>query len=331
MKPRVLCTRELPGPAMTRLRQETELTLNTLGRQLTPEELLAQVRGQEGLLTMLADPITRAVLEAGRPTLKVVSNYAVGFNNIDVAAATELGIAVTNTPGVLTETTADLAWALLLAVARRVVEGDHFQRAGRFKGWEPQLLLGLDVFGKTLGIVGMGRIGQAVVRRAHGFSMRVLYFSHHRLETDEEKILGVTYAPLPQLLAESDFVSVHVPLTPETHHLIGERELRSMKKTAILVNTARGPVIDETALVRALQEGWIAGAGLDVYENEPLMAPGLAEQSSAVLLPHLGSASRETREKMATMAVDDLLALLRGERPAHLVNPEVWSKIEQTK
>lgn len=322
-KPKVLCTRELPGPAMERLARETELTLNRENRPLTQAELLELVPGKDGLLSLLTEDINRRVLEAGRPTLKVVSNYAVGFNNIDVKAATELGILVCNTPGVLTETTADLAWALIMAVARRVVEGDQFMRAGRYRGWEPQLLLGSDVFGKTIGIIGLGRIGQAVARRAHGFSMRVLYYDPRRLEIDEEKILGVTYVELPELLRESDYVTIHVPLTPETHHLIGEKELRMMKPGAYLINTARGPIVDETALVRALAERRIAGAGLDVYENEPAMAPGLAELPNVVLLPHLGSASRETRERMADMAVDNLLSALRGERPRHLVNPEV--------
>ncbi|MBE3577163.1 MAG: D-glycerate dehydrogenase [Limnochordales bacterium] len=325
-KPKVLCTRVLPGPAMDRLRTETELTLNEENRPLTPEELLELVRGKDGILTLLTENVTRTVLEAGRPTLKVVSNYAVGYNNIDVQAATELGILVCNTPGVLTEATADLAWALLMAIARRVVEGDRFMRAGRFKGWEPGLLLGADVFGKTLGIVGLGRIGEAVARRARGFSMRILYYDARRLEPDQEKILGVTYVPLPQLLSESDYISIHTPLTPETHHLIGEKELRMMKPTAYLINTSRGPVIDEAALVRALRERWIAGAGLDVYENEPAMAPGLAELENVVLLPHLGSATRETRERMAHMAVDNLLAGVRGERPRYLVNPEVYSR-----
>ena len=325
-KPKVLFTRMLPGPAMDRLREEAELTLNQENRPLTAAELLELVRGKDGILTLLNDSVNKTVLEAGRPSLKVVSNYAVGFNNIDVKAATGMGVLVTNTPGVLTEATADLAWSLIMAIARRVVEGDHYMRAGRFKGWEPELLLGSDVFGKTIGIIGLGRIGEAVARRAHGFSMRVLYYNSTRLEPDQEKILGVTYAPLAQLLAESDYVSIHTPLTPATHHLIGANELRMMKRTAYLINTARGPVVDEAALVQALREQWIAGAGLDVYENEPAMAPGLAELDNVVLLPHLGSATRETRERMAAMAVDDLLAGVRGERPRNLVNPEVYSR-----
>jgi glyoxylate reductase len=254
----------------------------------------------------------------------------VGFNNIDVKAATERRILVTNTPGVLTETTADLAWALLMATARRVVEADRFVRRGNYKGWGPMLLLGGDVYGKTLGLVGMGRIGCAMARRAIGFNMRVLYNDVNRLSEDEEQAMSVTYADFDVVLRESDFVSLHVPLVPSTRHLIGARELSLMKPTSYLINTSRGPVVDEKALVEALRCRGIAGAGLDVYENEPEMAPGLAQLENAVLLPHIASASVDSRTKMGTMAARNLIAGLAGKLPLNCVNPEVFSWAEHS-
>lgn len=292
-------------------------------RQLSRDELAAAVRGKAGLLSMLSDPVDSEVLGAS-PDLKVVANYAVGFNNIDLASATQRGVAVTNTPGVLTETTADLAWALLMSAARRVVESDAFTRAGRFRGWEPMLFLGYDVYGKTLGLVGLGRIGQAVARRAQGFGMRVLYYTTHRRPVEEEKRLGVEFASLDDLLAKSDFVSLHVPLTDSTRHMIGRREMDLMKKTAIIVNTARGPVVDEKALVEALCQGRIAAAGFDVYENEPALAPGLTELPNVTLLPHTGSGTLETRTRMAVMAAQSVVDAIAGKRPEHVVNTEVY-------
>jgi len=226
----------------------------------------------------------------------------------------------------LTETTADFAWALLMAIARRVVEADKFTREGKFKGWRPQLLLGSDVYGKTIGIVGMGRIGQAMARRARGFDMNILYYDEYRPDPEVEKELGLTYVPFDELLQKADYVSIHVPLMESTHHLIGERELKLMKKTAYLINSARGPIVDEKALVKALQEKEIAGAGLDVFEDEPELAPGLAELDNVVLAPHIASATIETRSKMATMAAEGCLSVLKGERPVNLVNEEVWDK-----
>ena len=231
-----------------------------------------------------------------------------------------------NTPDVLTAASADFAWALLLATARRVVEGDALVRAGRFAGWAPELLLGVEVHGKTLGIVGAGRIGQAVAKRARGFAMRILYHNRTRLPEDVERELGLEYADLDALLKEADFVSLHCPLTPETRHLIGERELGLMKPTAVLINTARGPVVDEGALVQALREGRIYGAGLDVFENEPALHPGLAELPNVVLAPHIASAGRETRLQMVDLVVSDVLAVLKGQRPRNLVNPEIWKR-----
>jgi glyoxylate reductase len=252
---------------------------------------------------------------AAAPTLKVVSNVAVGFNNIDVAAARKRSVVVTNTPDVLTETTADFAWALLMAAARRVVEADTFVRSGQWQRWQWELLWGQDVYGKTLGILGFGRIGRAVARRARGFNMRVLYHDTVRCEPAVEREVGATYADPETVLREADFVSLHTLLVPETRHLINERTLRMMKKTAILVNAARGPIVDEAALVRALSEGWIAGAGLDVFEAEPKIHPGLLPLKNVVIAPHIASASFDTRVAMGTLAVRNCLAVLDG-KPA---------------
>ncbi|HIE09303.1 MAG TPA: D-glycerate dehydrogenase [Armatimonadetes bacterium] len=324
-KPKVYVTRLLPGEALSRLEGECEVEVNPEERAPTKEEIIEHVRDKDGLLCLLTDKVDSEVMDSA-PNLKVISNYAVGFDNIDVKAATERGIVVTNTPGVLTETTADLAWALLMAVARRIVEADKFTREGKFKGWSPTLLLGSDVYGKTLGIIGFGRIGRAVAKRAKGFEMRVLYYDIERAPEEVERELNAQYVDLEALLKEADYISIHAPLTPETHHMIGERELKMMKPTAYLINTARGPIVDERALVRALKEGWIAGAALDVYENEPELTPGLAELPNVVLAPHIGSASAETRTKMAEMAVSNLLSVLKGERPENIVNPEVWGR-----
>lgn len=323
---KVYITRRIPEPGIEMIRKEHEVEVNPYDRVLTREELLQAVKGKDGILCLLTDKIDAEVFDAAGPQLKVVSNYAVGYDNIDVNEATKRGIVVTNTPGVLTETTADLAWALILSTARRIVEADKFTRAGKYEGWAPMLFLGQDVYGKVLGIVGMGRIGQAVARRAKGFNMKVLYNDIRRIPEEVEKELNATFVSLDELLEQSDFVSLHTFLSPETYHLINEERLKKMKKTAYLINTSRGPVVDETALVRALKEGWIAGAGLDVYEFEPKLVPGLAECENAVLLPHIASASVETRTKMATMAAENLLAVLAGKMPPNPVNPEVLKK-----
>ncbi len=285
------------------------------------DELVRHVAGADGLICLLTDRIDRAVIEQA-PRLRVISTVAVGYDNIDVAAASERGIPVGHTPGVLTETTADLAFALLLACARRIVEADRLLRDGGWRTWDPGLLLGHDVHGATLGIVGFGKIGQAVARRAAGFGMRVVYASR---SPAAEPHPPAERLPLDELLRVADFVSLHVPLTDETRRLIGERELRAMQPTAILINTARGGIVDQAALVRALEEGWIAGAGLDVMETEPLpLDDPLLRAPNVVLLPHIGSASHATRERMASMAVDNCLAGLRGERLPHCVNPDVY-------
>jgi glyoxylate reductase len=326
LKKKVLVTRKLPDEAMRLLYETCEVELNPYDRVMTEDELIEGLNGKQGLLCLLTDTINAEIMDAAK-NLKVISNYAVGFNNIDVKAATERRILVTNTPGVLTETTADLAWALLMAAARRIVEADAFMRRGEYKGWGPMLFLGGDVFGKTLGLIGMGRIGSAVARRAAGFNMRVLYHDVNRLSEDEERALGLEHVGFDEILKESDFVSLHVPLVPSTRHLIGAKELSLMKPTSYLINTSRGPVVDEKALVEALRSRRIAGAGLDVYENEPEMAPGLRELENVVLLPHIASASVDTRTKMGIMAARNVIAGLAGELPPNCVNPEVFSKL----
>ncbi len=320
MSPSALVSRPVPESALALLRGEgIAYDINAEDRPLSPGELVSRLRGREGLLCLLTDRVDDDLLSRC-PSLKGIAVAAAGYDNIDAAAAARRGIQVSNAPGVLTETTADLAWALLLAVARRIPEADRYTRSGRFEGWGVALMLGADIHGKTLGIVGAGRIGTAVAMRSRGFGMRLLYCSRRRNEVMERE-LGARRAPLDALLAGSDFVSLHVPLTPETRGLIGERELGMMKPGAYLVNTSRGAVVDEAALVRALRGGRIAGAGLDVYEDEPRLAEGLAGLDNAVLLPHIGSASAETRARMAEMAAANLAAMLRGERAPNCVNP----------
>ncbi|MEN3184124.1 MAG: glyoxylate reductase [Atribacterota bacterium] len=325
-KPNVFITRRIPEEGIRIVMEHCTVEVSDYDGVLPREMLLEKVRNRDGILCLLTDTIDREVMDAAGPSLRVIANYAVGYNNIDVEEATRRGIMVTNTPGVLTETTADLAWALMMSIARRIVEADKFVRAGKFRGWEPMLFLGTDVYGATLGLLGFGRIGQAMARRAKGFNMRVLYYDLVRAPFHVERELQVEFRPLPELLQEADFVSIHVPLTKDTYHLIGERELRMMKKEAYLINTARGPVVDEKALVRALKEGWIRGAALDVFENEPEVEPELLELDNVVLAPHIGSASYATRTKMAIMAAENLVRALRGEIPPNLVNPEVVNR-----
>lgn len=294
--------------------------VNPHDRPLSPEELRSTVAGKNALLTMLNDRVDDALLEAAGPDCRVVANYAVGFNNIDLAAATRRGICVTNTPGVLTETTADTAWALMLAVARRIPEAQALVRSGQWDGWAPLQFLGHDIHGATLAIIGAGRIGTAVALRGTGFRMKLLYVSEQ--SNPELDRIGGRRVELDSALREADFVSLHVPLTPQTHHMIGRREIELMKPTAYLINTARGPVIDEKALVEALRSRRIAGAGLDVYENEPALSPGLAELDNVVCIPHLGSSTEATRSRMAVMAASNILAVLNGHEPPNLVNRE---------
>ena len=304
----------LPTESIEIIPKDVTVDYNSGQTALSKAELVSRLRGKDGLICHIISAIDDEVLAAA-PTVKVVANVAVGYNNIDVAAARRRGVVVTNTPDVLTETTADFAWTLLMAAARRVVEADHFARSGQWQRWEWDLLWGADIHGKTLGVVGFGRIGRAVARRALGFNMRVLYQDALRADAAAERELGATRMDLEPLLAEAGFVSLHTPLLPETRHLMNERTLRLMKKSAVLVNAARGPVVDEAALVRALKEGWIAGAGLDVFEEEPKVHPGLVPLKNVVLAPHIGSASFDTRLAMATLAVRNCLAVLDGKPP----------------
>jgi glyoxylate reductase len=323
----VLITRPIPEPGPTLVgRVADRVVASTEDRPLSVEELRERVRGTDAVLSMLHDPIDASVLEAAEGC-RVFANMAVGFNNIDVAGATRRGILVTNTPGVLTEATADLTWALILGVARRVAEGDRVMRAAQFPGWGPNYMLGGDVAGRTLGLIGPGRIAMAVMERAAGFKMRLIYYARGaspELHNPRLIELGAERVSLDKLLGTSDFVSLHVPLTAETTHLIDARALALMKPTAYLINTSRGPVVDEAALVRALKAGRIAGAGLDVYEREPAMADGLAGCDNALLLPHLGSATIETRSRMSRIAAENVIAVLEGRMPPNLVNPDAW-------
>jgi glyoxylate reductase len=324
VRPRVFVTRQLPGEALGRLSKHAELTV--WEDELPPprEALLERARGADGLITLLTDRVDAPLLEAV-PSLRAVSNVAVGYDNIDVAACTARRIAVGNTPGVLTETAADFAFALLMGLARRVAEADAYVRAGKWRTWSPTLLLGADVHGTTLGIAGLGQIGAAVARRARGFGMRVLYTSRQaRPELEAE--LGLWRVDKATLLAQSDFLSLHVPLTPETRHWLGRAELAAMKPGAMLINTARGTVVDQAALIEALARGHLGGAALDVTEPEPLpMDSPLLKLPNVLIAPHIASASHATRGRMASMAVDNLLAALDGRRPPHCVNPELFS------
>lgn len=316
---RVLITRHLPGPAVDEIRQ-AGLELEIWPEFLPPprEVLLEQVRGICGLIPTVDDTLDAAVMDAAGPGLRVIANYAVGVNNIDLNAARTRGIRVTNTPGVNMEATADLAFSLLCAVARRIVEGVDYVRQGEWKTWHPELLLGTELHGATLGIVGFGAIGQAMARRAGGFSMRVLY--HSRTPKPEALALGAEYCGLEGLLAESDFVSIHTPLTPDTHRLLNHERLGWMKRGAILVNTARGPIVDTQALLEALSSGHLGGAGLDVTDPEPLPKEHpLFSFPNVVVTPHLGSAGRRTRERMTEVAVSNLLAVLSGHEPPNPV------------
>ena len=310
----VFISSTLPREAVGLIPRDFTLDYNNSEVPLSKAELVSRLKGKDGLICHIISTIDEEVL-ASAPTLKVVANVAVGYNNIDVAAARRRGVIVTNTPDVLTETTADFAWTLLMATARRVVEADHYARSGRWTAWKWDLLWGADVHGTTLGIVGFGRIGRAVARRALGFNMRVLYHDAVRADAAVERELSATATDLETLLREADFVTLHTNLTPETRHLIGERTLRLMRKSAIVVNAARGPIVDEAALARALREGWIAGAGLDVFEEEPRIHPDLLPLQNVVLAPHIASASRDTRIAMATLAVRNCVAVLEGKAP----------------
>lgn len=324
--PRVFITRPLPKEALAVLSDSgIEYESNPKDVNMLPGELIKAIQGKQGLLCLLGDALTEPVLESlAKAQIKGISNLAVGFNNIDIAAASRLRIPVTNTPDVLTETTADLAWTLVCAVARRVVEGDSFVKSGSWKGWGLMDWLGADIHGATLGILGAGRIGTAVARRGHASGMQIVYHSqnpNHDMTALDARILD-----FESLLRESDFLSIHLPLNEQTRHKISTKELSLMKKTSFLINTARGPIVDEAALAEALKSGVLAGAGLDVYENEPMVHPELIKLPNVILLPHVGSATRKTRIRMASLAAKNLAALVKGEKPMNCVNPEVFEK-----
>lgn len=324
MKPKILVTRRIFDESIAELARYGDVESNQRDRLVSPTQLLRKFRGKDAVISVSTDIISDKVL-AESPRLKIVSNVAVGYNNIDVQAATRRGVMVTNTPGVLDETTADFTWCLILATARRLIDADKTLRSGKWKGWGLMQFLGSDVHGKTLGICGFGRIGKGVARRARGFDMRVVYTGARRVPEAVERAHGVTFVDKKTLLQESDIVTLHVPLVPDTTHYIGSPELALMKTTAILVNAARGPAVDEKALVKALELGRIAGAGLDVYETEPKPAPGLTRLPNTVLAPHIASASTETRRKMSSMAAANCIAGLTGRRPPNLLNPEVFT------
>ena len=322
--PKVFVTRRIPQPGLDILEKVAEV--DVWEGELPPpyETIIERGHGVQGLLTLLSDRIDGSLMDAIGPQLKVIAQYAVGFDNIDIAAATVRHIPVGNTPGVLTETTADFAWALLMAAGRRVAEGDRYTRAGKWKTWGPSILLGRDVSGATIGIIGFGRIGQAMARRAKGFGMRILYFDTERNLKAEAK-LGAEYAPFETVLAEADYITLHTALTEETRHLIGASQFGLMKPTAVLVNTSRGPVVDEASLYHALSTGQIASAGLDVTEVEPLpMDSPLLKLENIILAPHIASASVQSRDKMATMAAENIAAGLAGEKLPTCANPEVY-------
>jgi lactate dehydrogenase-like 2-hydroxyacid dehydrogenase len=319
--PRVLVTQRISDEALETLASRFDVESNQKDAPLSASQLQRRLKDKDAAITLITDVISEAVLAAA-PRLKVVSNVAVGYNNFDVAAATRRGVMLTNTPGAMDDTTADFAWCLILATARRLIEADRMVRSGKWTRWRFMSNLGWDVYGKTLGICGFGRIGRGVARRAAGFHMRILYTGPRRAPEAVERDLSATFVDKQTLLRESDVVSLHLPLFPDTRHYVGALELALMKPTAILVNTARGPVVDERALVKTLKTGRIAGAGLDVYENEPKLAAGLAKLPNTVLAPHMASASVDTRLRMCNMAVANCTAALTGQRPPNLLNPE---------
>jgi len=321
-KPKVYSTHQLFEPARKILAASCEMQYWTDSERPPREEVFRRVKDKEGLVCLLTEKINDEFLRAA-PKLRIASNVAVGYDNIDVDACTRRGVVVTNTPGVLDETTADFAWTLLMTVARRVSEGELLARSGNWKGWNLDQLCGADVWGKTLGIVGFGRIGRSVARRASGFQMKVIYTDAVRVTEEVEKSLNAEFRDMNSLLAESDFVSLHVPLLPETRGLFDAPKFFRMKPTAFLINTSRGPVVEEAALVAALENNKIAGAALDVFENEPFIHPGL-KRPNVVLTPHIASASIETRTKMAVMAANNIVAMFRGQRPPNILNPDIF-------
>lgn len=325
MKPKILVTREVFDETLAYLAQHCEVEANQQDMAFSPDALAQRLAGKEGVVCCLTDRIDATLLESC-PRLKVVANIAVGYNNIDLAACTARGIMATNTPGVLDDSTADLAWALMLATARRITEVESCIRAGQWTGWRLKQWLGVDVHHATLGIIGMGRIGQAIAKRASGFDMKVIYSNRKRVSPDIERRLNATYMSKDELLKQADFVVLQVPYSPETHHLIGTAELKTMKPGAILINSTRGGVVDDAALIEALNNGTLRGAGLDVFENEPRLNPAFLQLKNVVLTPHIGSSTEATRQAMAMTAAKNLVAALTGGNPPNLLNPEAGKK-----
>jgi len=330
---KIFVTRKIPGDFLEKLKTGNEVVISELDRPLTQEELLEKAKGADVILTLLTDHVDGDVIDAIGPQLKMVSNYAVGFDNIDIKAATDRGVVITNTPSdEVNESVAEHTWVFIMALARHIVTADEFIRQegyftgkGGYKGWEPGLFLGNTMIGKTLGIVGLGRIGSMVARRAAGYNMTLLY-NKHEPDPEAEKALGVKFVTLNELYAQSDFITLHVPLTDETRHMINAEVFSKMKKGSYLVNTARGPVIEEKALVEAIKSGTLGGAALDVFDNEPTIAPELIAAPNVILTPHIASATWEARNKMGLQSVDQILTVLGGQKPENLVNPGVWEK-----
>lgn len=320
MKPKVLVTREVFDDVLDYLAQHFDVTSNQSDRPFSPEELAERLADKAGAVTVLTDRIDAGLLKHC-PQLKAVCNIAVGYNNIDLDACRAAGVMATNTPGVLDDATADFTWTLILATARRLTEAEAWLRAGEWKGWKLKQFLGMDVHGATLGIIGMGRIGQAVAQRARGFDMKVLYYSRHRVAEDIEHACRASHATLDQVLAQADIVTIHTPYSSATHHLIGAKELSRMKRSAILIHAARGGVVDDLALIDALKSGQIAAAGLDVFENEPRLNPEFLKFKNVVLAPHIASSTARTRHRMAMLAAENLVAALTTGKPPNLLNP----------
>jgi glyoxylate reductase len=323
VKPIITVTNMFPEAALEKMSQHCDLRTNQTEQPPTPEQLKKQVAESVAIVTYLSDKVSADIIDSGN-NLRLIANYGAGFNNIDVAHAAKKGIWVTNTPGVLHETTADLTWAMILGAARCLIPSDRFTRENQFKGWQAKMFLGGDVYGKTLGVIGCGEIGSAVARRALGFNMKVLYHNRKRMPEEKERTLNAVHTSLEELLRQSDFVTVHAPLTEQTQYLIGKDQFLMMKPTAYFIHTARGKVVDDTALVEALKGNQIAGAALDVYENEPALTEGMTELENLMLLPHIGSASHETRDRMADLVADNVLDAINGKTPRCLVPS--WKK-----
>lgn len=322
---KVFITRNIPTEGIDLLKQRCNVEVNSLGRSLTKEELLEKIKDKDACITQLTDKVDKDFFQAGK-NLTIVANYAVGFDNIDLTEATKRNIYITNTPDVLTQATAELAWTILFACARRVLQADRYTREGLYKGWDLYLFLGLDISNKVLGIVGAGRIGQAFAKMSKGFNMKILYTANS-CKPAFEKETNAMFVNLETLLKESDFISIHMPLTPQTHHLIGKKELSLMKKTAILINTARGAIIDELALTESLEKHQIYAAGLDVYEKEPLFEERLKKLDNVILLPHIGSSTQKTRTDMSILAAQNIMDYLDSKIPRTLVNKDILTKI----